>query len=104
MSSISNHVSNIIKELTSDDYEASAEWLSLQYPSIVRDAGIAGYANSITHIDIETAILWAVQIRDEEKKKATTTGILHIWQKENPEVAQAWAEANPSQFHKVIKP
>lgn len=94
LESISQNVFESVQEWARLDYEASAEWLLQQPPSLTRDYGIEGSVESVSRIDGEAATLWATQIQNETKRKKAIDEALNAWRKEMPEAARAWEETS----------
>jgi len=96
--SILTPVFNAIQQWTNNDYQTSAEWLTNQSPSPIRDIAIEGFTYSIHILDPESATLWAAQIQNSEKRSATLKRSLKTWHIEDPEAAAAWEQANPTEL------
>ena len=94
LDSILKPISNQLANWAGQDYEASAEWLSEQSPSPIRDHAIKGFVGAVSLLDLEAATLWANQIQDETLKEQVLSRSLDAWKKQNPEAAQAWEESN----------
>ncbi len=82
---------------TSQDPEAASAWLAEQPPGDSFDRGAAGLAKAATSAfeDPEAGVAWSSSIQNEELRTEMTRHTLQRWMRQDPEAAQAWAEANP---------
>ena len=94
--SILRPVFNHIQQWTNDDYEASAEWLTNQSPSPVRDIAIEGFTYSTIRVDPESAMLWVQEIQNDERRANTLERTLNIWRREDSLAAEKWEQEHSS--------
>lgn len=87
-----DHIRNIVRQWTTDDYQAAGKWLAAAPDGPTKNVSIRSYAETVSKYEPETAAQWALTLPPGKDREQTLKRIYQNWPGDDSAAKEAFKE------------